>query len=158
MAAGRPRWPSSRVEPIGSGIRSEPDRSLERPTGHATRSDACPGRRPWSADRLRARGTTRRGLDRYRGDGRAGLSGRTGAGLDPLSAALAAIRREFDGMLNQLDAVQRSLEELAKTATPERQTEIAAQIAAIEALREQAPEGRERREAQARFRLELLPA
>lgn len=81
-----------------------------------------------------------------------------GAGLDPLSAALAAIRREFAGMVNQLDAFQRALEELAKTATAERQVEIAAQLDTIEAIRQQTQEGRDRREAQARFRLEFLPS
>jgi tape measure domain-containing protein len=80
-----------------------------------------------------------------------------GAGLDPLQGALAAIRREFTGMVNQLDALQRALEELAKTAPQEQQEAIAGTLAAIAAAREDAPEAQDRREAQARFRLELLP-
>jgi tape measure domain-containing protein len=81
-----------------------------------------------------------------------------GTGLDPLSAAMARIARDFQGMTNQLEAYREQLDALAKGAPQEQQAAIAQQQAAIDAVLGQREAGRERAEAQARFRLELLPS
>ena len=59
----------------------------------------------------------------------------SGAGLQPLEADLARIRREFAGMLDQLEAVLAKLRELRKGATEEQQPAFDALITRFESMR-----------------------
>jgi hypothetical protein len=72
-----------------------------------------------------------------------------GAGLAPLDAALARIRRDFDGMTAALLKLQEKLGDIQGATADEQARIVTAQVAMI-AARARIPEAREREEAEAR--------